>query len=624
MDKSNKTTIDSDTSSFSDHSHIIDKEGSSEDENAPFSVIDEGIGTQNVTPPFDYEKLRDNTNDKVYQVFKKTWKWNEAIHSEVRANHIEFKDEISKNAKSISETKNDVDHLKNKISEVKISSDVNNQMSNAKYAELSSKLEDTQNNINDANNNIFENKMDIKTLSDSLRKVEDNAKIRDEGCDQLVNHLNIVKQAIRRPLHTKTAKAKSLAIDAGSVRNAGITFADEHLHFPHEFLQEFDDYFAETNAVEKHKIFAFKGVIATKDRKEFLETVRNVNNYRELKQKFLDFYWDRRAQNEAMKFCRYDFVVTENAKDMANQMTRWARSLKHHRHGNDEEIIEILIGKAPEQYQWILSEEGQTLDQFLTKLNKVSRMQRDPDNEVPIIFRRNQKRFDDYNGKTPSKPRFTSTQALGNDQLQSLLETIAKKLKPTATNSNYNRGNYQNNNSGIPKSNYERNNNNNPTVTNSNYNRGTYQNNNNTTHQSNKNSTTYQPKDKSDPKSSTQNTSQLPKNTSNSNSTNYSKPFDVDKGGNLVMKRFNPKTPSTIPLPVKTVQIDEEDDDDVIIQTPLDDSTDLTAVCNMLNTLFENTDEIDSQQITAAVQMLTTKVSDPNTEEEASSGNESH
>ncbi|CAG7722315.1 unnamed protein product, partial [Allacma fusca] len=457
-----------------------------------------------------------------------------------------------------------------------------------------------------------ENATEIKKISKTIDKIHhDNGK-RDDGSMRLVREINAIKENMRNTPHASGVKSKSLAIDAGSVKNAGISFTDDQLHFPHEFLDEFDNYFMETNALEGHKILAFKGVIQTKTRNSFLETVRNVQSYLELKSKFLDFYWDRKAQNEALKACRYEFVYSEDLKDMANKMSRWARSLIHHRHMDEEEIIDLLIGKAPEDYQVRLTRDGQSMEEFLEKLAKLTKIQRDPDNEVPIVFRRQfKRRYEDqvvpqgvrYVNKSTQTPQ---TQAVTpaprtsnpnlpippNDQLIALWNLI-KTAQPNLKT--FNRTPAQ-----TETSNYVS-----PTKT----------------------APTYPTTEKPEQKTILQNP-QHPKPTTTFTPPNTSpKFFNIDKSGNVTMNKFRPKTPTTTPAaPVQTVQFDPELNEYVVIDTHQDDLTDQVAMCNLLNTIFEDTEsEIERESFTAALQSLMMNIPSESDEAQCSTaGNESH
>ncbi|CAG7720456.1 unnamed protein product [Allacma fusca] len=582
---------------FSDHSQA-NKEPVYEDMDQQ-TPSDEGIGTQQYSRPFEPELFKDTTNENVYAIFLKTWDWNEEIQSEVKKNFEKQKDKIENATKVACEAKGIGIYVNSKLSDLATQAHNNLKEAGAWVDELKEKLRSTRIALIETNSMTKENTSELQKISETINKICQETKKRDEGCAHFVEEINNIKEKLRRTSLGGGSKFKSLAIDAGSIKNAGIIFTDDQLHFPHEFLDEFDAYFSETNAAERHKILAFKGVIDTKTRKSFLETVRNVQNYRELKNKFLDFYWDRRAQNEAMKACRYDFAYAEDLKDMANKMARWAKSLRNHRHRSEDEIIDILIGKTPESHQPSLREEGQTMDQFLEKLANLSKMQHDPENEVPIMFRRNYKRkFNDPPVPAPANnPRYTNKGTPSNEQLLAIYNLISQKAIPKNFNENTT-NNYQ------PAQNEKS-----PTRY--------------PPSSSNLPATTYPPRDKPEQKTILQNPNQV-KNPNMTMSNPTSKPFGIDKNGNLTINRFKPKMQSNAPAAaVQAVEFDQDLDEYVVDQPPPDDLTDQVATCNMLNTIFADApEELDLQTITAALQLMTTTPSDE--EENSASGNESH
>ncbi|CAG7731949.1 unnamed protein product, partial [Allacma fusca] len=553
MDKNGKNIQDNDSSFTSIQSHDNDKNGSSDDENTSLPLSDEGIDTQ-FTPPFNYDHLKDTTDAEVYKIFRKTWDWNQKIQTEVRANHDEIKTELANTNQLITTVENVAKSANNKVDQIAVRSENTMRTTTAWYEELTQKLNSTHISINETKNKIFENKSEIKNISEEITQMKNDTRMRDEGCTKVIEEINLIKDTIRRtPFSSPPSKPKPFIVDAGSVKNSGVCFDDDQLFFPHEFLEEFDGYFEETNITERHKILAFKGVISTSDKSSFLENVRGVEKYQEIKDRFLEYYWDRRAQNEAMKYCRYKFIYTNDEKDMVNQMTRWARTLRQRQYANDSEIIDILIGKTPREYHQQLKEDGQSLERFLRKLNQLTKLQRDPDNEVPIQFRRGNKRlYDDSNNLTPSKPRYTSNQPPKEDQLQTLAKLFYQKAKSN-TSQNYDCTQLQSeNHQNVPK-----------------------------------NSATYPSKDKSDKRDLDQTTPPHTKTPLNQNTTSYPKPFNIDNKGNLIMKRPNPRfPPQTQVAPVQTVQFDEEKNEYVVIQTPQEDLHEQVAICNMLNTMF--------------------------------------
>ncbi|XP_065213272.1 origin recognition complex subunit 1-like [Planococcus citri] len=604
---SNQDSQNSEHSFFSDNHQLQDMDCAIGVE-INHTPHDEGVGTQENLRPFDLD-FRDTTKDEIYAIFRKNLKWNESLKSEVKANFEFNKREISSVKNLIKETKKATIHLTDRISDVATQTERNILQSTAWYDELSGQLRETNISIEHTQSEVANNSSNIQQISEAITQINHETQVRDEGSNRMVEEINHIKESMRRNPTSSAAKTKTMAIDSGSVINAGIYFSDDKLFFPHEFLKHFDDYFSEANVAEKHKVIAFKGVITTSDRDDFLETVNDVSRYDEMKQKFLEFYWDRHAQNEAMKYCKLNFTTSNNIKSMANNMIRWARSLSHHRHGYEDDIIEMLIGKAPEQFESKLSEEGQTIDKFIKKLTNLAKVQRDPDNEVPITIRNNNMQRRRYNeNNTIPTPRQSNSYQPSHEQLLDFWNQMTQKPKqPVKKNFNVaERLGF------LPKESLAPNNNNN--------------NNNN-----NKNTTTDSAKDRldrSDQPKTTQPPS-FPKSNQNSPPPN-TKPFSIDKNGNLITNpnKFYNRTktsPNIPPAPVQTVRFDETLDKYVLEETSQEDLSAQVNLCNLLNNIFSSDEPADSDQqtLTGNVQLMTSQISDANTEDLAP-GNEIH
>ncbi|XP_065208110.1 uncharacterized protein LOC135836948 [Planococcus citri] len=237
--------------------------------------------------------------------------------------------------------------------------------------------------IDQSNASVVSNSLELKKIAEDLSVIKH--KLQSETEARVAEYTHI-KETIRRTPNRNTF-TRSLGIDANSVMNAGVFFTDELRHFPHEFIKDFEDYFGEMNVIEAHKVFAFKGVILTRTRAQFKETVINVNSYDEIKKRFLSFYWNLKAQKKTMKYFRDNVVFADDINIMAAQMQRWARTLSHRYFSCDEEIeiIDLLIERAPMRYQEMLYHEGQSIDLFIRRLEVMSQIDGDFENEVPFV-----------------------------------------------------------------------------------------------------------------------------------------------------------------------------------------------------------------------------------------------
>ncbi|CAG7786171.1 unnamed protein product, partial [Allacma fusca] len=189
-------------------------------------------------------------------------------------------------------------------------------------------------------------------------------------CRVIATELANLKQAYCQNSRSQPAmsKTKTLPVDAASLKSAGIFYDDSKKFFPHEFVKSFESFFKNTQIVEEHKVFAFKGVIKGKDAERWKSKVESVDSYDVLLQRFFDFYWDRTHQRDAIDYCEYHFVTTEGPKEMADEMIRWANTLMKCTNPCEEDIIDLLVNKAPVGYRMYLTEKGQTIEQLISKL----------------------------------------------------------------------------------------------------------------------------------------------------------------------------------------------------------------------------------------------------------------
>ncbi|XP_065214141.1 uncharacterized protein LOC135841220 [Planococcus citri] len=186
-----------------------------------------------------------------------------------------------------------------------------------------------------------------------------------------IRQLNYVSTQQDDRLKKLAAKVdESFGIDtlANRLRVAGIYFDDSMLHFPHDFVQQFESYFAGMCVLEYHKCLAFLGVILTKHNEEWKRSVRWITEYEDLKKCFFRKYWDKAAQSRAVERCRQDFRRAHRGTEIVNTMLRWANSL-YHCNGVEGGIdIPYILGDFAYRYWAPLREPGQSVVELRKKL----------------------------------------------------------------------------------------------------------------------------------------------------------------------------------------------------------------------------------------------------------------
>ncbi|CAG7718458.1 unnamed protein product, partial [Allacma fusca] len=319
-------------------------------------------------------------DDKTYECFYKTWEWQDDMQKEIKINYELQDKRILRNARLAGEAKGQAEAAIKKAE--------------AATTKTNKVIQDVSLWYDDIDHKLKKSEKIAKEISADLcstkTKIRDSLRVRDEGCQRMLEEIKTIQQRMTAPASVRGdlqfIPQKYKMIDPNCVKNSGIYFSDEMRHFPHEFLKEFEDFFEGVGCSEAQKIMAFRAVILTKNKTQFKETIKNMSTYQEVRDQFLSFYWNIEAQNDAMIECRYNNVHVDDIKSMAVHMIRWARTLSYRTYHYDSEVIRVLTNKAPLEYRSMITQPGQTIDQFIEKLRVLSKIDVDPKNEVPYVI----------------------------------------------------------------------------------------------------------------------------------------------------------------------------------------------------------------------------------------------
>lgn len=146
---------------------------------------------------------------------------------------------------------------------------------------------------------------------------------------------------------------------------SGIEFSQENKYHPHKFIQNFENATADAEFDEKCKIMLFRNAIKIKTT-AWASNSLNKPTYEQLKEFFLDVFWDESSQSEALHhFKTYQGNARASVKEIIYELQMWHDTLCKIEDLPKKKILRYIYEKIPYKHRIKISIENMDSEKVL-------------------------------------------------------------------------------------------------------------------------------------------------------------------------------------------------------------------------------------------------------------------